>query len=153
MDNNLTVNSMTNLEQLSETSNNPEALGLVIRYDIINYRGQEINFLSDVSGVHCFAQWNDQLIDLGLNNIYYKEDMCRFIDRRLDIITLFRNRPNFVGAKLEYFRNGEYRDIRLSYKGRVLKVFLVTGSVNETFLISEAEKILLTSGLLENENT
>lgn len=77
--------------------------------------------------------------------------MCRFIDRYLDLITDFRNSPNFAGAKLEYFHNGDYRDIRLSYKGRVLKVFLVIGEVNETFLISESEKILVNSGLLEED--
>jgi hypothetical protein len=123
-------------------------LGLVVRYDTIEYRGETINFLSDPSGVQCFAQWNNQLIDLGFNNIYYKEDICKFIDRQLDLITDFRDCPNFVGAKLEYFHNGDYRDIRLSYKGRVLKVFLVAGPVNETCVISESKKILLNSGLL-----
>ena len=136
---------MTNSGQSSETSN----LGLVVRYDTIEYRGESVNFLSDPSGVECWAQWKGKLINLGLNNLHYKEDMCRFIDRELDLITDFRNCPNFVGAKLEYFHNGDYRDIRLVYKGRTLKVFLVTGQVNETFLISESERILLTSGLLE----
>ena len=145
-----TVNSMMNLEQLSETSNNPEALGLVVRYDTINYRDQEINFLSDPAGVQCFAQWNGELVDLGLSNIYYKEDMCKFIDRKLDLITDFRNCPDFVGAKLEYFSNGDYRDIRLSYRGRLLKIFLVSGIVDETWLISESKKILINSGLLED---
>lgn len=123
-------------------------LGLVVRYDTIEYRGETINFLSDPSGVQCFAQWNNQLIDLGLNNLYYKEDACRYIDRQLDLITDFRDYPNFVGAKLEYFHNGDYRDIRLSYKGRILKIFLVAGLVNETWIISESKKILLNSGLL-----
>jgi hypothetical protein len=139
---------MTNYEQLSKTSNNLEDLGLIVRYDTITYRDQEVNFLSDPAGNQCFAQWQGELIDLGLNNIYYKEDMCRFIDRRLDLITTFRDSPDFVGAKLEYFRNGDYRDIRLSYYGRILKVFLVVGRVDETFLISESKKILVTSGLL-----
>jgi hypothetical protein len=76
--------------------------------------------------------------------------MCKFIDRRLDLITDFRNCQDFVGAKLEYFRNGAYRDIRLSYRGRILKVFLVSGIVDETWLISESKNILLGSGLLEN---
>lgn len=129
-------------------SNEVKSLGLVIRYDTIKYRDQEINFLSDPSGVQCFAQWKDQLIDLGLNNIYYKEDVCKFIDRQLDLITDFRDCPNFVGAKLEYFHNGDYRDIRLSYQGRILKIFLVAGPVNETWIISESKKILLNSGLL-----
>ena len=78
--------------------------------------------------------------------------MCRFIDRQLDLITDFRDSPNFSGAKLEYFRNGDCRDIRLSYQGRVLKIFLVAGPVDETWLISESRKILLNSGLLENVN-
>ena len=124
-------------------------LGLVIRYDTIRYRDQEVNFLSDPSGVQCFAQWNNQLIDLGLNNIYYKEDICKYIDRKLDLITDFRNCPDFVGAKLEYFRNGDFRDIRLVYKGRLIKVFLVAGEVNETWLISESERILRSYGLLD----
>ena len=136
---------MTNSEPSSETSN----LGLVVRYDTIEYRGESVNILSDPSGVECWAQWRGQLINLGLNNLHYKEDMCRFIDRKLDLITDFRNSPNFVGAKLEYFHNGDYRDIRLVYKDRSIKIFLVTGEVNETFLISESERILRNSGLLE----
>ena len=94
------------------------------------------------------AHWRDKKIDLGLDNIYYKEDMCKFIDRQLDLITDFRDCPNFVGAKLEYFHNGNYRDIELSYKGRILKVFLVAGPINETWLISESKRILLNSELL-----
>jgi hypothetical protein len=140
-----------NLEQLFEISKEACELGLVVRYDTISYRDQEINFLSDPSGVQCFAQWDNRLIDLGLNNIYYKEDMCKFVDRELDLITDFRNCPDFVGAKLEYFHNGDYRDIRLIYKDRILKVFLVAGEVNETLVISEAERILRNSGLLTTD--
>ena len=138
-----------NSKQSFEICKEAKRLGLVIRYDTIEYRDQEISFLSDPSGVQCFAQWNNLLVDLGLNNIYYKEDMCKFVDRQLDLITDFRNCPNFVGAKLEYFHNGNYRDIRLLYKGRILKVFLVADTVDEIQLISESCKILLTSGLLE----
>lgn len=145
----LITGSQTSFAQLSEISDEARQLGLVVRYDTIEYRGETINFLSDPSGVQCFAQWQGKLIDLGLNNIYYKEDMCKFIDRYLDLITDFRNCPNFVGAKLEYFHNGDYRDIRLSYKGRILKIFLVAGPVNEIQLISESERILRTSGLLD----
>lgn len=140
----------TNSEPLFKISEEARNLGLAVRYDTIEYRGQTINFLSDPSGVQCYAQWDGQLVDLGLNNIYYKEDMCRFIDRQLDLITTFRDCPDFVGAKLEWFHNGDYRDIRLSYKGRILKVFLVAGEVNETFLISESKKLLINSGLLED---
>ena len=143
----LTTNSGLSFEIYKEAL---EA-GYALRYDSISYRGEEINFLSDVSGVKCVAQWRGQLVDLGMCNIHYKEDMCRVVDRQLDFITDFRDSPNFDGAKLEWFRNGDYRDIRLTYRGRILKVFLVAGSeVNETWLISESKKLLLNSGLLEN---
>lgn len=145
----LIVNSKMPSETLLRLSNEIKKLGLVVRYDTIEYRGETINFLSDPSGVQCFAQWNTQLVDLGLNNIYYKEDMCKFIDRKLDLITDFRNCRDFVGAKLEYFHNGDYRDVRLVYKGRIIKVFLVAGPVNEILLISESERILRSSGLLD----
>lgn len=141
----------TNSEQLFEISSEAKSRGLVVRYDTIRYRDQEINFLSDPAGVQCFAQWNDQLIDLGLNNIYYKEDACKVIDRRLDFITDFRDLPDFAGARLEYFHNGNYRDIRLIYKGRILKIFLVAGTVNEPLLILEAKKFLMSSGVLNED--
>lgn len=145
----LTIDSQMNLEQSSGICKEALELGLVIRYDTIEYRGESINFLSSVDGVQCFAQWRGKLIDLGLNNIYYKEDMCRYVDRTLDFITDFRNCPNFVGAKLEYFKNGDFRDIRLVYKGRLIKCFLVAGTVDETSVISESERILRISGLLD----
>jgi hypothetical protein len=132
-----------NSEQLSETSR------ISIRHSVIEYRDQTIEFILNPDGHQVFAKWRDQQIDLGLDNIYYKEDMCRFVDRVLDLITTFPKSPELQGAKLEYFRNGDYRDIRLSYKGRILKVFLVAGEVNEIYLISESEKILINSGLLE----
>lgn len=144
----LTTNLMTSLDESYPISKEAKQLGFTIRYDTIEYRGETINFLSSVDGVQCAAQWDNQIIDLGCNNIYYKEDMCKFIDRKLDLITDFCNSSNFIGARLEYFHNGDYRDIRLSYKGRILKIFLVVGPVDEIKLISESEKILVNSGLL-----
>lgn len=143
------VGLLTSCSPSYEISDEAKQLGLVIRYDEIEYRNESVKFLSDPSGVQCFAQWRGKLIDLGLNNLYYKEDMCKYIDRILDLITDFRNCPNFIGAKLEYFHNGDFRDIRLCYKGRTLKVFLAAGKVDETWIISESERILRTSGLLD----
>ena len=134
-----------------QASEDAKRLGLVIRYDEIEYRNQKIVFLSDPAGDQCFANWGNQLIDLGLNNRAYKEDICKAVDRTLDLITDFRNCPNFTGAKLEYFHNGDFRDIRLMYKGRLIKCFLVAGEVNETFVISESINILNNSGLLTED--
>ena len=143
----LAVASNQNLDPLLCHS---DLKGLPVRYDEIEYRGFTVEFLSDPAGVQCFAQWNNELVDLGLNNIYYKEDICKFIDRRLDLITDFRDSPNFAGAQLSYFNNSEYRDIKLSFKGRIIKIFLVAGPVDETWIISESKKILINSGLLED---
>lgn len=143
------ANSKTNSEPLFEIYKEAREIGLVVRLGTIAYRGHDINFISDPLGNQCFAQWQGKLYDLGLNNIYYKEDMCRIVDRELDLISTFRNCPDFVGAKLEWFRNGDFRDIRLVYKDRILKVFLVAGEINEIDLISTSEKLLRNSGLLD----
>lgn len=154
MESNLITPITKDLTTFSEKSlpvcDSAKQLGLVVKYGAIKYRDQEVLFLSDPSGHECWAQWNGRLIDLGFNNIYYKEIMCKVIDNYLDLITDFRNCPNFAGARLEYFRNGDFRDIRLVYKDRTLKVFLVAGEPDETFLITESERILRTSGLLED---
>ena len=149
-----TANSTMNFLQSSEISKEARDIGLAVRYDTIQYRDQEINFLSDLSGVQCFAQWQNELIDLGLNNIYYKEDICKFIDRRLDLITTFSDNPELLGAKLEWFHNGDFRDIRLLYKGRILKVFIIAKPeiVDISVLIDKAKQLLYTSGLLEYDN-
>ena len=144
------INSKTNLEILSSHCNT-ETCGNLLRYDIIEYRGYKINFLLDPMGNHVFAQWENNVVDLGLHNIFYKEEMCRFIDRKLDLITTFPKLPEFRGAKLEWFHNGSNRDIKLSYKDRLVKVFLIADpdQVNLDKLIKESTKLLKFSGLLE----
>ena len=141
-----TTSLTTNSEPSSKASNG------TIRYDAITYRSQEIQFLSDPSGTHCFGKWRDEIVDLGLNNIYYKEDMCRFIDQRLDLITAFPEIPELSGAQLKWFNNNGYRDIYLLYKGRILKVFMVNNPeiVDTEALKQEAIRLLYKSGLLES---
>lgn len=137
--------SKMNSEQLSEISTNS------LRYSSIEYRGETITFILTPDGHQVFAKWRDQQIDLGLDNIYYKEDMCKYIDRELDLISTFPEFSELQGAQLEWFNNSGYRDIRLKYKGRILKVFLITtGIIDETYLISESVRLLQHSGLLED---
>lgn len=140
-----------NSSQSFEICKEAQDAGLVIRYDAISYRNFDIYFLSDVEGKQRFAQWGNTLVDLGLNNVHYKEDMCHFVDRKLDLITTFLDCPDFTGAKLEWFHNGDSRDIRLVYKGRVLKVFLVINpeAVNFNAIINEAKVILNNLCLIE----
>lgn len=123
-----------------------------IKYEVIDYRGQMIEILSDLPGDNFYAKLNDEIIYLGYHNINYKEDLCRLIDRKLDLITTFQFDTDLRGAQLSYFNNNGYRDIKLTYKGRLLKVFLTNGStINETSVISEAARLLRSSGLLETD--
>ena len=66
------------------------------------------------------------------------------IDDYLDTITRFSEYPEFHGSKLTWFQNGSFSDIKLVYKGRILKVYT---NVNENDLFSiveDAKKELLT---------
>ena len=121
----------------------------LIKYEVISYRDKTVEFLSDISGDYYFARIDGELVDLGYHPVATKETIQKFIDRRLDLITEFRDYPDLEGSILTYFNNGGFRDIVLKYKGRLLKIFIVTGSVDEIWLISESVRILRTSGLLD----
>lgn len=121
----------------------------LIKYEVISYRDKAVEFLSDISGDYYFARIDGELVDLGYHPVATKETIQKFIDRRLDLITEFRDYPDLEGSILTYFNNGGFRDIVLKYKGRLLKIFIVTGSVDEIWLISESVRILRTSGLLD----
>lgn len=121
----------------------------LIKYEVISYRDKTVEFLSDISGDYYFARIDGELVDLGYHPVATKETIQKFIDRRLDLITEFRDYPDLEGSVLTYFNNGGFRDIALKYKGRLLKIFIVTGSINEIQLISESIRILRTSGLLD----
>jgi len=56
-------------------------------------------------------------------NTVYQEDMKLIIDDHLDTITRFSEYPELYGAKLTYFQIAAFRDIKLLYKGRLLKVY------------------------------
>lgn len=92
--------------------------------DHLSYRGFEVDFYEDVAGRQLVAVWEDQIFEFGVYNTMAKEDMKLIIDDHLDTITRFKEQPTFYGARLEYFQNGSFSDVRLVYKGRILKVFL-----------------------------
>ena len=93
--------------------------------DTLNYRGFEVNLYEDLQGKQLVAIWQDQLYELGTNNTVYQDDLKMLIDEHLDTISRFENYPELWGSKLEYFQNSDFRDIRLSYRGRVLKIYRI----------------------------
>lgn len=111
--------------------------------DSFTYRGLTVDFYEDCLGHQVVAMWQGKVLEFGEYNTVYQDDMKLIIDDYLDTITRFSQDFKLYGAKLTWFQNGAYRDIKLVYRGRILKVYT---SVNENDLISiqvDAKQVLL----------
>lgn len=121
---------------------NLEAFG--VPCDTLEYRGFKINLYEDAQGRQLVAVWQGKLIEFGRDNTSYQDDLKMIIDDYLDTITRFDEYPELYGSKLEYFQNSGFRDAKLSYKGRLLKIYLLSEFVDLEFLVQDAFKALLT---------
>ena len=101
--------------------------------DSITYRGISVDFYEDCLGHQVVTMWKDKVIEFGVYNTVYQDDMKLIIDDHLDTITRFKDQPELYGSKLTWFQNGSFRDIKLVYKGRLLKVYI---NINENDLFS-----------------
>lgn len=115
---------------------NLEKYGIPI--DTFEYRGFKVNLYEDREGRQLVAIWQNQLLELGRDNTVYQDDLKMVIDDHLDTISRFEDYPNLHGSKLEYFQNAGFRDAKLSYKGRILKIYTIGNSCNEETLIQDA---------------
>lgn len=115
---------------------NLEKYGIPI--DTFEYRGFKINLYEDREGRQLVAIWQNQLLELGRDNTVYQDDLRMVIDDYLDTISRFEDYPNLYGSKLEYFQNAGFRDAKLSYKGRIIKIYTISNSCNEETLIQDA---------------
>lgn len=118
----------TNLKQIHLTSSWSTV-------DTLTYRGITVDFYEDKLGHQVITMWKDKVIEFGEFNTVYKDDMKLIIDDHLDTITRFSEFPEFYGAKLTYFNNSNYRDIKLTYKNRILRVY-TNVSENDLFSIT-----------------
>lgn len=110
--------------------------------DSMTYRGISVDFYEDCLGHQVVTMWKDKVIEFGVYNTVYQDDMKLIIDDHLDTITRFKDQPELYGSKLTWFQNGSFRDIKLVYKGRLLKVYT---NINENDLFSivqDAETVL-----------
>ena len=114
-----------------------------IQIDSFSYRGIEVAFYEDVNGHQLTAIWDDRLLEFGVYNTSYREDMKMVIDDFLDTVTRFEEYPELYGSKLEYFQNSGFRDLRLTYRGRILKIYLLRGNPDLESLKKEAYLTLL----------
>ena len=127
----------TNLKQIHLNSS-------WVPLDSMTYRGITVNFYEDCIGHQVVTMWKDKVIEFGVYNTVYQDDMKMIIDDYLDTITRFSEFPEFHGSKLTRFQNGSFSDIKLVYKGRILKVY-INPNENDLFsIIEDAKKVLLT---------
>ena len=133
----------TNLKQIQLSSS-------WVPLDSFTYRGITVDFYEDCLGHQVVTMWKDKVIEFGEYNTVYQEDMKLIIDDHLDTITRFSENPNLQGSKLIWFQNGDFRDIKLVYRGRILKVYYKVDE-NDLFSIqSDAENVLLQYVIFNN---
>lgn len=116
---------------------NLEKYGVPI--DTLEYRGFKVNLYEDREGRQLVAIWQNQLLELGRDNTVYQDDLKMVIDDHLDTISRFKNYPNLYGSKLEYFQNAGFRDVKLSYRGRILKIYTIGDTcIDEKAVVQDA---------------
>ena len=110
--------------------------------DSMTYRGISVDFYEDCLGHQVVTMWKDKVIEFGVYNTVYQDDMKLIIDDHLDTITRFKDQPELYGSKLTWFQNGSFRDIKLVYKGRLLKVYINIDENDLFSTIQDAETVL-----------
>lgn len=113
-----------------------------IKISELDYRGLHLDFYTDDEGQQVYTYIDNECICFGAYNMSFIDDAKYLINRRLDTIYVFDD-PYF-GAQLVWFDNEGYRDIKLIYRGRIIKIFLVAdeSKANTDRLITDSKIIL-----------
>lgn len=112
--------------------------------ETFTYRGITVDCYEDRLGHQVVFPWRGKVIELGEYNTVYQDDIKLIIDDHLDTITRFSDFPELYGSKLTWFQNGSFSDIKLVYRGRILKVY-INPDENVLFSIIEDAKRTLYS--------
>ena len=112
--------------------------------ETFTYRGITVNCYEDRLGHQVVFPWKGKVVELGEYNTVYQDDIKLIIDDHLDTITRFSDFPELYGAKLTWFQNGSFSDIKLVYRGRILRVY-INPDENDLFSIIEDAKRTLYS--------
>ena len=107
-------------------------------------RGITVDCYEDCIGHQVVFPWRGKVIELGEYNTVYQDDIRLILDDYLDTITRFSENPELYGSKLTRFQNGSFSDIKLVYRGRILKVY-INPDENDLFSIIEDAKRTLYS--------
>jgi hypothetical protein len=106
------------------------------------YRGITVDCYEDCIGHQVVFPWRGKVVELGEYNTVYQDDIRMILDDYLDTITRFSEYPELYGSKLTRFQNGSFSDIKLVYRGRILKVY-INPDENDLFSIIEDAKRLV----------
>ena len=135
-------------EKLSKTSNTEVDLKQIhlapswVPLETFTYRGITVECYEDCIGHQVVFPWRGKVIELGSYNTVYQDDIRLILDDYLDTITRFSEYPELYGSKLTRFQNGSFSDIKLVYRGRILKVY-INPDENDLFsLIEDAKRTL-----------
>ena len=137
-------------EKLSKTSNTEVDLKQIhlsdswVPLETFTYRGITVDCYEDRLGHQVVFPWKGKVVELGEYNTVYQDDIKLIIDDHLDTITRFSDVPELYGSKLTWFQNGSFSDIKLVYRGRILKVY-INPDENDLFSIIEDAKRTLYS--------
>ena len=134
-----------NLERLSTTSDSLKQIHLSsswVPLETFTYRGISVDCYEDCIGHQVVFPWRGKVIELGSYNTVYQDDIKMIIDDHLDTITRFSEVPELYGSKLTRFQNGSFSDIKLVYRGRLLKVYLDVNENDLFSIIEDAKKVL-----------
>ena len=120
----------------------------------VDYRGFSVPVYIDEAGQSYYCHFNGEDVSFGSFNTSFIDDIHYLVDEKLDVIYKFP-KGHFFGAKLKWFDNAGHRDIQLTYRLRILKVWLVedASAVNTENLINEADQILAKLTELTNKKT
>ena len=135
-------------EKLSKTSNPETNLKQIhlssswVPLETFTYRGITVDCYEDCIGHQVVFPWRGKVIELGSYNTVYQDDIRLILDDYLDTITRFSDYPELYGSKLTWFQNGSFSDIKLVYRGRLLKVYLDANENDLFSIIEDAKKIL-----------
>jgi hypothetical protein len=106
------------------------------------YRGITVDCYEDCIGHQVVFPWRGKVIELGEYNTVYQDDIRMILDDYLDTITRFSEHPELYGSKLTRFQNGSFSDIKLIYRGRILKVYIDPDENDLFSIIADAKRLL-----------
>ena len=113
------------------------------------YRGVTINFSQDPEFLQLIAEFNDTKLPLGYASGNYWEDVQHVIDLQLDTICQFEELTPY--ARLLFFDNYTNKDIKLVYRGRILKIYPIFDENNLNLAEIEKDSELVLKKVLKLE--